>query len=47
VPRPDLAALCLDIALSLDTVVFARRSRALRDRADRLGALMRAPPQTR
>jgi len=45
-PRPDLAALCLDMALSLGPQVFARQSRALRDRADRLDALMLAPPDT-
>lgn len=38
-PRPDLAALCLDMALDLGVETFARQSRALRDRPDQTATL--------
>ncbi|OYU41037.1 MAG: alpha/beta hydrolase [Pseudorhodobacter sp. PARRP1] len=38
-PRPDLAALCLDMALDLGGKTFARQSRALHDRPDQTATL--------
>ncbi|GLS88621.1 alpha/beta hydrolase [Cypionkella aquatica] len=38
-PRPDLAALCLDMALDLGPQTFARQSRALRDRPEQTETL--------
>lgn len=38
-PRPDLEALCLDMAMTLGPEVFRRQSLALRDREDRQAVL--------
>ena len=38
-PRPDLATLCLDMALDLGVETYVRQSRALRDRPDQTATL--------